>query len=145
MLTARLPALNTGTELTLSLGTAPDLKGAPTALGGGPLLLHDGQQQSSFDHKSFQRHPRSALGWNAKYYFLVAVDGRQRGLSVGMTLEELADYMSKLGCDEAMNLDGGASVELWIGGRIVNSPCFGRERHMGGSLVLLQTTKAESR
>ena len=41
-----------------------------------------------------ERHPRSAVGWNADSYFLVEVDGRQRGLSVGMTLEELRGKVS---------------------------------------------------
>jgi hypothetical protein len=142
LLDPRMPKLTAGSELTISLATSPDLKGAQTVLGGGPLLVRAGSPQASFDHKSFQRHPRAALGWNEKYFFLVAVDGRQRGLSVGMTLDELAEYMTKLGCQEAMNLDGGASVELWVEGRIVNSPCFGRERRTGNSLVLLKTDGA---
>jgi len=136
---ARFGDLTNGTVLNLAFATAPDLKGARTAVGGGPLLVHEGQPLATADHKSYQRHPRAAIGWNADFYFLVIVDGRQRGLSVGMTLDELALYLSKLGCQEAMNLDGGASAELWVDGRVVNSPCFGRERRTSNSLVLLQT------
>jgi exopolysaccharide biosynthesis protein len=112
------------------------------ALGGGPVLIRDGEQQESSDHKSHQQHPRAAIGWNSQFYYLVAIDGRQPGLSIGMTLEEVSRYLSKLGCDQAMNLDGGGSVELWIEGRIMNRPCFGRERHTGNSLVLLQSPQA---
>jgi exopolysaccharide biosynthesis protein len=127
-----------GDVLKLSTATSPDLKGAPTALGGGPLLVHEGKPESTRDHKANQRHPRAAFGWNAKSYFFVVADGRQPGWSMGMSLPELAGYLAKLGCDEAMNLDGGGSVELWIEGRIVNRPCFGYERNTANALVLLR-------
>ena len=82
-----------------------------------------------------ERHPRTAIGWNAGNYFLVEVDGRQENLSVGMTLDELADYMARLGCEEAMNLDGGGSATLWFDGKVRNSPCDGKERPVANSLV----------
>jgi hypothetical protein len=75
-----------------------------------------------------ERHPRSAIGWNGQYYFLVEVDGRKPDLSVGMTLAELAAYLAKLGCEEAMNLDGGGSATLWFAGAVRNRPCDGYER-----------------
>jgi hypothetical protein len=140
-LAGRVPPVVPGSLVKVSTATAPDLSGVRTALGGGPLLVHQGKAQSAYDHKSHERHPRAALGWNSKYYFFVAVDGRQPGLSMGMTLPELAGYLTKLGCDEAMNLDGGGSVELWIEDKIVNSPCFGYERRTANGLILLQTNK----
>jgi exopolysaccharide biosynthesis protein len=69
------------------------------------------------------------------------VDGRQRG-SIGMTLEELASYLIKLGCDEAMNLDGGGSATLWCQGQLRNQPCDGRERPVANSLVVLRRNPA---
>ena len=91
-----------------------------------------------------ERHPRSAIGFNDTHIFLVEVDGRQGELSVGMTLEELGLYMHKLGCQEAMNFDGGGSATLWVNGRVVNSPCNGSERDIGNGLVLVQKTKPNS-
>jgi exopolysaccharide biosynthesis protein len=67
---------------------------------------------------------------------LVTVDGRQPGLSVGMKLAELAEYMSRLGCTHAMNLDGGKSAQLWMGGQIMNSPCQGEDTVANSLLVL---------
>lgn len=84
-----------------------------------------------------ERHPRTALGWNAKDYLLVVVDGRQKNLSVGMTLEELGETLVKLGCTEAMNLDGGGSATLWYDGAVKNSPCDGRERPIANSLLIV--------
>jgi exopolysaccharide biosynthesis protein len=68
---------------------------------------------------------------------MVSVDGRLKNISVGMTLNELADYMSDLGCVEAMNLDGGGSSTLWYDGKVQNRPCDGYERPVANSLVVL--------
>ena len=87
------------------------------------------------------RQPRTAIGWNSNFFYIVEVDGRPRGLSVGMTFPELADYMVKLGCDEALNLDGGASTTMWVYGQVMNSPSAGHERNMANALVLLQKEK----
>jgi exopolysaccharide biosynthesis protein len=68
----------------------------------------------------------------------VVVDGRQAGLSVGMTLAELSEFLVKLGCQEAINLDGGGSTELILEGQVLNSPCYGRERATATSLLVVQ-------
>jgi exopolysaccharide biosynthesis protein len=84
-----------------------------------------------------ERHPRAAVGWNDRYLFLVEVDGRQRGLSVGMTLDELARFLARLGCKEAMNFDGGGSATLWYDGQVRNSPCDRMEREIANCLVIV--------
>ena len=66
------------------------------------------------------------------------VDGRQKSLSVGMTLDELSAYLRKLGCNEAMNLDGGGSATLWCTGKVRNSPCDGQERAIANSLIVVR-------
>ena len=143
-LVSRVPALAPDTILKLSLSTSPALTGVQTAIGGGPQLVRGGAVESVDAHKSDSRHPRTAVGWNSKHIFFVAVDGRQRGLSIGMTLPELGAYLVRLGCDEGINLDGGGSVEMWVEGQIVNSPCYGYERSTANSLVLVQTEKGKS-
>jgi exopolysaccharide biosynthesis protein len=112
-----------------------------TAIGGGPALVRNGKLAEW--HSAQSRHPRSAIGWNKTHIFLVEVDGRQRNLSVGMTWGELADYMIKLGCEEAMNLDGGGSATLWFFGQVVNSPSQGDERGMANALFLIQKEKSQ--
>jgi uncharacterized protein YigE (DUF2233 family) len=133
-----LPAVVPGSILKITLATTPDLTGVQTALGAGPVLVRHGKIASIRSNKSRDRHPRSAIGWNKDFFYLVAVDGRQRRLSMGMTLPELADYLVKRGCTEAMNLDGGGSAQLWVDGNTVNSPCYGHERPMANALMLLQ-------
>lgn len=138
-LAARLPKVEEGSYLKLSTATSPDLAGVQTALGGSPILVHEGEVQSVYEPRSHERHPRAAIGWNSKHFFFVVVDGRQRSLSIGMTLQELAAYLVKQGCEEAMNLDGGGSVEMWVENEIVNRPCYGYERSTANALVLLQS------
>jgi phosphodiester glycosidase len=139
---AKAAGVKPGDLLKISTATSPDLAGAQTAIGGGPALVRGGKVQAVRATKANEWHPRSALGWNKTHYFFVAVDGRQH-TSIGMTLPELAFYLAKLGCEEAINLDGGASAELWLGGRIMNNPCFGTERNIGNALVLVQTKTNE--
>lgn len=129
--------LKPGDEVRFSIQTFPALTGARVAIGGGPTLIENGKPEhwSGLVH---MRHPRTAIGFNDKYIFMVEVDGRQRDLSVGMTLPELATYMVKLGCQKAMNFDGGGSSTLWALGNVMNSPSEGRERPAANALILMR-------
>jgi hypothetical protein len=55
-----------------------------------------------------------------------------------MTVQELSGFLVKLGCTEAINLDGGGSSCLWFDGKIRNHPCDGRERLVANSLIVLE-------
>ncbi len=133
------PPLTNGMALKISTATLPDLKGAVLAIGGGPSLVHGGKIRETRGVSGWGvRHPRTALGWDSKYYYFVQVDGRQPRYSMGMTLAELAAYFVKLGCDSAINLDGGGSCTTWFGGKIVNSPSQQRERPSANALVLVR-------
>jgi len=134
----RLPSVGTGTLLKIGTHTLPELAGIEVAIGGGPALVRDGKvmEWKGFIH---MRHPRTALGWNSEHIFLVEVDGRQSDLSVGMTFPELAAYLVKLGCVQAMNLDGGGSATFWVLGSVRNSPSEGQERPAPNALVLMKT------
>lgn len=141
-----LAAVPAGTSIDIHLATLPDLSGSTQAISGGPLLVSGGKvlkivppRSDSYQFSSMlQRHPRAAMGWSRTHLVLVEVDGRQPGLSVGMTLEELGATMLRWGCDEAMNLDGGGSATFWCAGVIRNSPCDGGERPIANSLVLVR-------
>lgn len=135
-LLSRVPAVTPGTILRLSTDTWPDLTGASMAIGGGPPIVRDGKVLDRDDSRA--RHPRAAVGWNENHFFLVEVDGRQRGVSVGMSVRELAQQMVRLGCTDALNLDGGGSATCWFYGQIMNNPSQGDERGMGNALVVIQ-------
>jgi hypothetical protein len=142
-LMSEVPAIKPGAILKIITETVPDLSGVEVAIGGGPALIRDSKvmQWHGFLH---MRHPRSALGWNKDYIFLVEVDGRQIDLSVGMTFPELADYMMKLGCQQAMNFDGGGSATLWALGDVRNSPSEGQERPAANALVVVRKNSRQA-
>lgn len=85
------------------------------------------------------RVPRTAVGVREDGTLIfVVVDGRQKGLSDGMTIKELAQKLLELGVKDAANLDGGASSEMIIEGEIVNSPSAGRERMVACGFIIKQ-------
>ncbi len=130
------------------------------AVGGFPILMTGGSisltHQGELGEYIKPRHPRTAACFNDDKIIFVAVDGRQPKLSVGMTLEELAELMQSLGCAEAVNTDGGGSTEMAVrlnnfkvfaerlsrdpalGLAIVNSPSDGRERGRPNAWVLVR-------
>jgi hypothetical protein len=146
---ATVPRPPVGAELILSTATWPALRGVKTALSGGPVLVANGKRVriEASNSESYQvssmmeRHPRTAVGWNDDYFFLVTVDGRQKEVSAGMTLNELGTYLANLGCRDAINLDGGGSATLWCEGAVKNRPCDGFERPVANALVVLQKKK----
>lgn len=69
------------------------------------------------------RNPRTLAGvTTGGGVLLVTVDGRRRGVSVGLTLSEAARLMRALGARSALNLDGGGSTTMVVSGRVVNRP-----------------------
>ncbi|GJM25129.1 MAG: hypothetical protein DHS20C16_15440 [Phycisphaerae bacterium] len=99
------------------------------AIGGGPGLIAGGEFTVTKNHEGFgkvnfieKRHPRTAMGFNSKSkrMFWVTVDGRQPEWSVGMNLIELTHLFADLGCDNAMNFDGGGSTTCVANGKVIN-------------------------
>jgi hypothetical protein len=136
-LLARIPAMKPGDTLRLATESIPNLSGVDVAIGGGPSLVRDGQIEK-WNGWIHLPQPRTALGWNQHYFFLVEVDGRQLDLSLGMTFTQLAKYLLELGCEQAMNLDGGGSATLWAFGAVKNSPSEGQERAAPNALVVVR-------
>ena len=153
-LARKLPKVSPGALVRISTTTSIGLKDAGEAMGGGPILVRNGKRQKitnlsgsgGYESSSmYERHPRTAVGWDSRYLYLIQVDGRQEGISVGMTLEELGAYMAQMGCTDAMNLDGGGSATFWFNGKIRNSPCDGRERPIANALVIARKSSTEER
>jgi exopolysaccharide biosynthesis protein len=100
----------------------------PDVLVTGPLLL-SGKEKVILPSTSLVigKHPRTAIGRKGSHkIILLTLDGRT-SQAHGMTLIQLADFMLLLGCEDAVNLDGGGSTTMWISGKpfngIVNMPC----------------------
>lgn len=55
--------------------------------------------------------------------------------SVGLTMLELANFMKEMGCNEAINLDGGGSSTMYIDGKYVNESFGDKDEAEGQKLV----------
>jgi exopolysaccharide biosynthesis protein len=80
-------------------------------------------------------NPRTSVGLSqdGRFLYVVVIDGRQPGYSVGTTSTETAEIMLAFGAYTAINLDGGGSTDLVEdnghgGATIVNKPSGGAER-----------------
>lgn len=111
------------------------------AVGGGPNLVRDGRALIDWEAQGFgpafanKRHPRTAAGvTTAGDLWIVAVDGRQK-ISDGATLDELSQIMLRLGCVQAINLDGGGSTTLNVLGLTLNRPSEGTERPIANGIT----------
>lgn len=69
------------------------------------------------------RDSRTAVGLDAgeKTLYVIAVEGENPAKSAGLTYMECADFFLALGCENAMEFDGGSSTQLCVNGKSVLS------------------------
>jgi len=102
--------------------------------GSNHIIMQNGQ----FMEDWAERHPRTAIGFNAdstRLYFVV-VDGRHM-TSVGVTLKEMKGIFDALGAVTAVNLDGGGSSCMVVNGEVLNHPSDGPVRAVGNGCLLV--------
>ena len=110
-------------------------------MSGYPVILRDGVTTNPVDILKHLDglHPRTAVGNDAsgRYLTILIVDGRSE-VSEGCTSKVLADIMRYVGCDDAINLDGGGSSELYVKNLgICNVPSDGVERTVANGLYAI--------
>jgi len=117
-------------------------------IGGWPRILRDGVNvvgdaatvEGTISRNAEMKHPRTAVGFSrdSSTLYLLAVDGRSQR-SVGVTLDELASLMRRLGAWNAMNFDGGGSTTMVINGAVMNVPSDSAgERAVGNALLVVK-------
>lgn len=123
-----------------------------SVVNGGPLLVRDGQEEITLRADGFvrptdpsfaygfdvKRNPRTLAGVDAQgRTVLVTADGRST-TSLGLSLPEAADVERSLGVVDGLNLDGGGSTAMVVGGRLVTHPSDATgERPVGDALLVL--------
>jgi hypothetical protein len=114
------------------------LQAGPMLVAAGAAAIAAGEDAEGFSAGSRQfdsditagRYPRAALGLGGGELIAAVSEGRAND-EAGLTMAELAAAMVGLGAAAAINLDGGGSASLVVGGRLRNTP---REEH-GKELV----------
>lgn len=135
---AAVNALVPGTQLSLQARTQPpEFGNYPQIVAAGPLLVKqraivvDPMAESFSQGFASQAATRSAVGLTDQGKLLLVtvhfgLDGR------GITLAEMAQLMVQLGSVNALNLDGGSSSALYLGGRLLNrNPSTAARVHNG--------------
>jgi len=132
-----------GTLVRLTDGTVPtEFAKYPHAIGAGPLLVQNRQIVLNAKAEGFseafsrQTAVRSAIGVTATGNLLITtVHNRVDGS--GPTLWETAKILQQLGSIDALNLDGGSSTSLYLGGQLINrSPVTAARVHNGFGIFL---------
>lgn len=122
---------------------------AKTAIGGGPVLLKDGEIRDTWKYELFygegsdnkmpeDPHPRTAVGVkkDGTLVFFVA-EGRNMTEGVaGFTTGEVAQILQDIGCTDALNLDGGGSSCMLVNGEETIKVSDGSQRSVGSTLML---------
>ncbi len=100
-------------------------------VGAGPQLVRDGKACPNPASEGFQDPKiltgggsRSAIGFRGRTLYLVVSSG---------TMTQLAQKMVSLGCEAAMNLDGGDSSNLWAQGKSLRAG----QRAISNALLIL--------
>ena len=137
---SKLKQLKPGKKITLSKRIEG---GQPTvAISGDRPLLVNGVR--TVVNNSIA-HPRTAVGIDAdgRRLLILVVDGRSAS-SRGYTMVELADMMTALGAENALNLDGGGSSAMYTRAgtgamAVVNEPSDGGERTVPNGFGVVYT------
>lgn len=123
-------------------------KRACCIVGGGPQLIKGGRVEISAGAEKIgekfvtDRHPRTAIArLKTGKLLLITVDGRQSGVSVGMSLVELSQLLLEFETVEAINLDGGGSTAMVIKDKLVNKPSDAAgERPVSDAILIMPKT-----
>lgn len=131
-------------EIYIDIKLPAQLSSAKHIIGAGPFLVREGEIYVDVKTQKLNaitgKNPRSAIGYkNDGTLIIVTIDGREKN-SVGMTLTETAKLMKKLGCDYAMNFDGGSSSALYVAGKIVNDAVNKEGIAVSNALVVSEET-----
>ncbi len=132
-----------GTAVSISSATTPtDFSRYPHIIGAGPLLIQNRQIVLDAKGEKFsnafiaEKAIRSGICTTATGTLIItAVHNRAGGY--GPNLAEHAQLMQQMGCVDALNLDGGSSTSLYLGGQLLDrSPSTAARVHNGIGIFL---------
>lgn len=147
-----------GEKLVVLTETEPAWQNYAYTIGGGPLLVAEGQFWQECDpdlpeeervceeftndfrrsHYGRTRIPRSAIGYTAdqQVLVLIMVEGNRVNESLGITQEELAEMFIRLRVTRAMEFDGGGSAAMWLYRSLINDLDARGERYISSALMI---------
>ncbi len=137
-------AMPIGTSLQSAWRVLPvDFEQYPYVIGGGPLLVQNRrivlnpQIEQFTDAFIRERAPRSAIGVTSQGNLLIVTVQNRLG-GPGPSLAEIAQIMQQLETVHALNLDGGSSTTLYLGGQVLNRASNTAARVHNGIGIFIQ-------
>ncbi|MEH2095645.1 hypothetical protein CDG77_20395 [Nostoc sp. 'Peltigera membranacea cyanobiont' 213] len=132
-----------GSTVNISSSTTPtDFSRYPHIIGAGPLLIQNRQIVLDAKAEKFsnafiaEKAIRSGICTTATGTLMIAAVHNRAG-GYGPTLAEHAQLMQQMGCVDALNLDGGSSTSLYLGGQLLDrSPSTAARVHNGIGIFL---------
>ncbi|MFG1809048.1 phosphodiester glycosidase family protein [Streptomyces sp. NPDC049040] len=107
-----LRTLRPGDRVRVDEHLAPSATRVPYAFAvGGFPVLRAGAPLAGLDDKTAATRTAAGFGDHGRTLRLLALDGSAE-TNAGLTVAELAAVMLELGCDDAVNLDGGGSTTM---------------------------------
>lgn len=113
------------------------------ALGGSPVLVTNSvvnvtDTEEMIDINNTTSRARTAIGYtNNGKVIMLAVEGNNASGGAGLNLVELAQMMRDMGCNSAINLDGGGSTCLIVKGQQTVKPSdAGGERAVMSAIII---------
>jgi len=147
-ITENLPA---GSKVSYTYAVTPQGDKLFAAVGGQALLVEEGHLPAYFTQNISGKHARTAAGISrdGKTLYLVAVEKQAAkdgaALSLGMSQEELAEFLISIGVWRAVNLDGGGSTTLaarhqgYFDPSLINRPQGGSQRSVPDAIGVFST------
>lgn len=143
-LVSTLAAVQPGDTMDIEITSAdPRWNNATCAIGALYRILTNHTVNSGLDDAAA---PRTAVGVKTDgTVIFYSIDGRQRGLSIGASMTQVANRLLELGCVDAVCLDGGGSTTIGTtmpgsnAFSVVNSPSGGGQRAVSNALFLVST------
>nr|WP_086000603.1 phosphodiester glycosidase family protein [Nostoc punctiforme] len=141
--TSAASQLPIGSAVSVSSSTTPsDFSRYPHIIGAGPLLIQNRQIVLDAKAEKFsnafiaEKAIRSGICTTATGTLMIAAVHNRAG-GYGPTLAEHAQLMQQMGCVDALNLDGGSSTSLYLGGQLLDrSPSTAARVHNGIGIFL---------
>jgi exopolysaccharide biosynthesis protein len=120
---------------------------AVNAIGGGPVLINRGKVVDTYVEELFNgsggigpdtNQPRTAVGAmeDGRLVFFVCEGRQMTEGEYGLTTGDVAQVLADLECTEAINLDGGGSSCMLVGGKATIKVRDGSQRAVASAIYL---------
>jgi hypothetical protein len=138
--------LKEGEHVNIKWQIAPhDWSNVTEAVSGGPLLLKDGKPIFDLKAEKFPLafagnhvHARTACGiTNDDHLIMATFEGPH-------TLYDVGKFLASQGCIDAMNLDGGGSTTMVVGGKTVTANANHAQRRVAVALGVFAPAQAQN-